>query len=117
MVVTSLAGSSDMGSACDSNRSVVCIGWQYSSMYTNSGPVAEGADASRVAEHKMHLKRVKRRMTAAIQTTRVKWAARCIDSACPREQVGKAVRVEEVVFLFQGGVSLLKEIPSGHTSY
>jgi len=28
--------------------------------------MAEGADASRVAEHKMHLKRVKRRMIAAI---------------------------------------------------
>ena len=50
------------------------------------GPLAEDADAFRVAEHKMHLKRVKRRMIAAIQTTRVKWAVRCIDSACPREQ-------------------------------
>jgi hypothetical protein len=47
--------------------------------------LAEGADASRVAEHKMHLKRVKRRMIAAIQTTRIKWAVRCINSACPRE--------------------------------
>jgi hypothetical protein len=44
------------------------------------GPLAEDADAFRVAEHKMHLKRVKRRMIAAIQTTRVKWAVRCIDS-------------------------------------
>ena len=35
------------------------------------GPLAEGANYSRVAEHKMHLKRVKRRMTAAIQTTRI----------------------------------------------
>ncbi len=54
------------------------------------GPLAEGADASRVAEHKMHLKRVKRRMIAAIQTTRIKWAVRCINSACPHE----GVRVE-----------------------
>ena len=50
--------------------------------------MAGDADASRVAEHKMHLKRVKPRLTAAIQTTRVKWAVRCIDSACPREQQG-----------------------------
>ena len=34
----------------------------------------------------MHLSRVKRRMIAAIQTTRVKWAVRCINSARPREQ-------------------------------
>ena len=58
------------------------------------GPLAEDADAFRVAEHKMHLKRVKRRMIAAIQTTRVKWAVRCIDSACPREQqAGRAVTI------------------------
>ena len=50
------------------------------------GPLPEGADAFRVAEHKMHLSRVKRRMIAAIQTTRVKWAVRCINSARPREQ-------------------------------
>ena len=50
------------------------------------GPLPEGADAFRVAEHKMHLSRVKRRMMAAIQTTRVKWAVRCINSACTREQ-------------------------------
>ena len=30
------------------------------------GPLAEDADAFRVAEHKMHLKRVKRRIIAAI---------------------------------------------------
>jgi hypothetical protein len=50
------------------------------------GPLPEGADAFRVAEYKMHLSRVKRRMIAAIQTTRVKWAVRCINSARPREQ-------------------------------
>jgi len=68
--------------------------------------MAGDADASRVAEHKMHLKRVKRRLTAAIQTTRVKWAVRCINNACPHKQAGGAVRVEEVVFCFQDGVSL-----------
>ena len=52
---------------------------------TRGKSTKEGADASRVAEHKMHLKRVKRRMIAAIQTTRIKWAVRCINSACPRE--------------------------------
>jgi hypothetical protein len=63
------------------------------------GPLAEGEDAFRVAEHRMHLKRVKHRMIAAIQPTRVKWAVWCINSACPREQqAGRAVRVEEAVF-------------------
>ena len=48
--------------------------------------VAEYKGINRVAEYKMHLSRVKRRMIAAIQTTRVKWAVRCINSARPREQ-------------------------------